>query len=49
MDNNSRPLILVCNDDGIFARGLKELVTAVLPLGEVVVVAPDMPQSGKGN
>ncbi len=49
MENNSRPLILVCNDDGIFARGLKELVMAVLPLGEVVVVAPDKPQSGKGH
>ncbi len=49
MDNNSLPLILVCNDDGIFARGLKELVAAVMPLGKVVVVAPDKPQSGKGH
>ena len=49
MEENSSPLMLVCNDDGIFAKGLKELVKAVLPLGRVVVVAPDKPQSGKGH
>lgn len=45
----SRPLILVTNDDGINAPGIRALVEAVKPLGEVVVVAPDKPQSGQGH
>lgn len=48
-DGARRPLILVTNDDGIFAKGIKELVKAVKDLGEVVVVAPDKPQSGKSH
>ena len=44
-----RPLILVSNDDGITARGIRVLVEAMAPLGEVVVVAPDSPQSGMGH
>ena len=45
----SKPLILVVNDDGITAPGIRALVEAVKPLGEVVVVAPDSPQSGMGH
>ena len=45
----SRPLILVTNDDGIYAKGIRSLVNAVLPLGDVFVVAPDKPQSGMGH
>ena len=45
----SKPLILVVNDDGITAPGIKALVQAVSNLGEVVVVAPDSPQSGMGH
>ncbi|MES2620523.1 MAG: 5'/3'-nucleotidase SurE [Bacteroidota bacterium] len=45
----SKPLILVVNDDGAFANGIKALVEAVKDLGEVVVVAPDSPQSGMGH
>lgn len=44
-----KPLILVTNDDGMFAPGLKALVQAVKEFGEVVVVAPDSPQSAKGH
>lgn len=44
-----RPLILISNDDGITAKGIKVLVEAMLPLGEVVVVAPDSPQSDMGH
>lgn len=44
-----RPLILVTNDDGIFAPGIKALVEIASELGEVVVVAPDSPQSGMGH
>lgn len=38
-------LILVTNDDGIHAEGLKALERAVAPLGEVIVVAPDREMS----
>ena len=45
-----RPLILVSNDDGITAPGIRHLVEIVRGLGaEVVVVAPDAPQSGMGH
>lgn len=44
-----KPLILVTNDDGIQAKGIRELVRAVLPLGRVVVVAPDRAMSGMGH
>lgn len=44
-----KPLILVVNDDGITAPGIRHLIKAVLPLGDVVVVAPDSPQSGMGH
>jgi 5'-nucleotidase len=44
-----RPLILVTNDDGIDSKGLWAAVEAVLPLGEVLVVAPDCQWSGAGR
>lgn len=44
-----KPLILVSNDDGIEARGIRLLVALMQELGEVVVVAPDGPQSGMGH
>lgn len=43
------PTILVTNDDGIMAPGIRNLVEAVKGLGKVVVVAPDKPQSGMGH
>ena len=45
----SRPLILVTNDDGINSRGIKLLAETMLDYGEVMVVAPDSPQSGMGH
>lgn len=45
----AQPVILVTNDDGITAPGIKALVEAVRELGKVVVVAPDKPQSGMGH
>ncbi len=45
----SETLILVINDDGVTAPGIRALVDAVRPLGTVVVVAPDSPQSGMGH
>ena len=46
---NTKPLILVTNDDGVMAPGLKALTEVVQDFGEVVVVAPDSPQSGQGH
>ena len=44
-----KPLILVTNDDGIDSRGIRFLVSIMKNFGEVVVVAPDSPQSGMGH
>ncbi len=44
-----KPLILVTNDDGITAPGIRALIEVVNEFGEVVVVAPDSPQSGMGH
>ncbi|MEJ0032612.1 MAG: 5'/3'-nucleotidase SurE [Bacteroidota bacterium] len=44
-----RPLILISNDDGITSRGIRTLVEAMMELGDVLVVAPDGPQSGMGH
>ncbi|NNE33502.1 MAG: 5'/3'-nucleotidase SurE [Winogradskyella sp.] len=44
-----RPLILVTNDDGITAPGMRTLIGVMNTIGDVVVVAPDSPQSGKGH
>ncbi len=44
-----KPLILVSNDDGITSKGIRVLVNVMKKLGEVVVVAPDSPQSGMGH
>ncbi len=41
--------ILVTNDDGIYAPGLKALVNIAREFGEVVVIAPNSPQSGMGH
>jgi 5'-nucleotidase len=43
------PIILITNDDGITAPGIRNLVDAVRGLGQIVVVAPDKPQSGMGH
>ena len=44
-----KPLILVTNDDGITAPGMRALIEVMKELGEVVVVAPDKPQSAMGH
>jgi len=45
----TEPIILVTNDDGYNAPGIRALVEAVKGLGKIVVVAPDKPQSGMGH
>ena len=44
-----KPLILVINDDGITAPGIRTLIDVMKTIGDVVVVAPDSPQSGMGH
>lgn len=44
-----RPAILVVNDDGITAPGIKVLIEEMQELGDVTVVAPEGPQSGTGH
>ncbi|MEZ4839700.1 5'/3'-nucleotidase SurE [Flavobacterium sp.] len=46
---NKKPLILVTNDDGISAPGIRALIDVMKQLGDVVVVAPDSPQSAMGH
>jgi 5'-nucleotidase len=48
-DSTDKPIILITNDDGITAPGIRNLVEAVRDLGQVVMVAPDKPQSGMGH
>ncbi|HNP18477.1 MAG TPA: 5'/3'-nucleotidase SurE [Fulvivirga sp.] len=45
----AKPLILVSNDDGISSKGIRTLIDIMKEIGEVVVVAPDGPQSGMGH
>jgi 5'-nucleotidase len=45
----TKPTILVVNDDGITAPGIKTLIDVMREIGHVVVVAPDSPQSGMGH
>lgn len=47
--SKKKPLILVTNDDGITAPGIRALIAVMNTIGEVVVVAPDSPQSAMGH
>lgn len=44
-----KPLILITNDDGYQAKGIKALTDSLKGLGEIVVVAPDGPRSGMSS
>ena len=44
-----RPLILVSNDDGIAAPGIRALAEAMAELGDVVIAAPITEQSAVGH
>lgn len=48
LEKQSRPTILVTNDDGYDAPGITHLVTSLRGLARIVVVAPDSPRSGFG-
>lgn len=45
----SKPLILVTNDDGISSKGIRRLINIAGKFGDIIVVAPDSPQSGKSH
>lgn len=45
----ARPLILLSNDDGVHAAGLRRLATALRGLGRVVIVAPDQERSAASH
>ncbi|PPL01891.1 5'/3'-nucleotidase SurE [Parapedobacter indicus] len=47
--SKKQPSILVVNDDGITAPGIKVLIEEMQKLGQVTVVAPEGPQSGTGH
>ena len=49
MEQEHAPLILVCNDDGIFAAGIRALARRMSTIGRVVVVAPNQQQSAVGH
>lgn len=44
--SDTKPLIFLTNDDGVGAKGLNSLLAMLLPLGDVVVMAPDSARSG---
>ena len=44
-----KPLILISNDDGITSKGIRFLVEEAHKIGDVIVVAPDSPQSAMGH
>lgn len=46
---SKKRLILITNDDGIMAPGIRALTEVMRELGDVVIVAPDKPQSGMGH
>lgn len=45
----TKPLILITNDDGVSAPGLRALIDVMTEIGEVLIVAPDKPQSAMGH
>ncbi len=46
---SDKPLILVTNDDGIHAKGLRELVEVIQFFGDVIVISSEIAMSGKSN
>ena len=41
-----RPFLLLSNDDGVDAPGLRFLIETLRPHADLLVVAPDSPRSG---
>ncbi len=49
LPKRARPLILVANDDGVYAAGIRALARALKKVGRVVVVAPDQQKSAASH
>lgn len=49
MSDSERPVILVCNDDGIFSPGIRALAEVASEFGDVEIIAPDRQQSAVGH
>lgn len=49
MNDDERPLILFTNDDGIESPGLWAVAGAFAELGDILIVAPRLQQSGMGR
>lgn len=47
IEPESKPLILISNDDGFTSKGIAALAQIAQEFGDVVVVAPDGPRSGQ--
>jgi 5'-nucleotidase len=45
----NRPLIFITNDDGVNARGLQTVVEVARRFGRVIVIAPEVTQSGMSH
>lgn len=48
-NSDTKPVILVCNDDGIFSPGIKALAEVADEFGDVEIIAPDRQQSAVGH
>lgn len=49
MTDKKKPLILITNDDGFRARGIRTLTEYLKEVADIVVFAPDQPQSGMSS
>ncbi len=49
MTKNKKPLILITNDDGFRAKGIRTLTAYLKDIADIVVFAPDQPQSGMSS
>src|SRR5674476_736900 len=45
----NKPLILITNDDGVDAPGIKVLTRLMMQIGDVIVMAPDGARSAQSN
>ncbi len=44
-----KPVILICNDDGIFSPGIRALAEVADEFGDIEIIAPDRQQSAVGH
>lgn len=49
MIRQNKPLILITNDDGVYAKGINDLISGLKNLGDIVVIAPDGARSGMSS